>query len=59
MEDPARPLLAVDLEEEPGRTFRVPARWFPEVSANLGIANLDFADVADSADGSGAFRGRA
>ncbi|GLX19781.1 DUF6924 domain-containing protein [Streptomyces lavendulae] len=57
MADPAHPLLAVDLWEEPGRTFRVPARWFPDVSANLSISNMDFAEFADAADGSGTFRG--
>lgn len=57
MKDPARPLLAVDLWDEPGRTFRVPARWFPDVSANLSIANMDFAEFADSVDGSGTYRG--
>lgn len=50
-------LLAVDLFDEPGRTFRVTPRWYPEVSANLSIANLDFADYADAADSSGVFRG--
>lgn len=57
MEDPAHPLLAVDLADEPGRTFRVPARWFPDVSANLSIANMDFAEFADAADESGTYRG--
>ncbi|MFF8929242.1 DUF6924 domain-containing protein [Streptomyces longwoodensis] len=57
MKDPGHPLLAVDLSDEPGRTFRVPARWFPEISANLSIANMDFAEFADAADGSGTFRG--
>jgi hypothetical protein len=57
MEDPGRPLLGVDLWDEPGRTFRVPAQWFPDVSANLSIANMDFAEFADAADGSGTFRG--
>ncbi|MFE9480624.1 DUF6924 domain-containing protein [Streptomyces spororaveus] len=57
MNDPAHPLLAVDLSDEPGRTFRVTARWFPDISANLSIANMDFADFADAADGSGTFRG--
>ncbi|WP_448318035.1 DUF6924 domain-containing protein [Streptomyces sp. CO7] len=56
--DPSFPLLAVDLHDEPGRTFRVPARWYPEVSANLSIANADFADFADAADDAGWFRGR-
>ncbi|MFC8176312.1 DUF6924 domain-containing protein [Streptomyces sp. NPDC057235] len=57
MEDPGHPLLAVDLSDEPGRTFRVPARWFPDISANLSIANMDFAEFADAADESGTFRG--
>ncbi|MFE5941985.1 DUF6924 domain-containing protein [Streptomyces sp. NPDC056480] len=57
MKDPGHTLLAVDLSDEPGRTFRVPARWFPDISANLSIANVDFADFADAADGSGTFRG--
>ncbi|MFE3635626.1 DUF6924 domain-containing protein [Streptomyces sp. NPDC059168] len=57
MADPSCPLLAVDLYDEPGRTCRVPARWYPDVSANLSIANMDFADFADAADDSGAFRG--
>jgi hypothetical protein len=57
LEDPGHALLAVDLSDEPGRTFRVPVRWFPNVSANLGISNMDFAEFADAADGSGAFRG--
>ncbi|MFI0986320.1 DUF6924 domain-containing protein [Streptomyces exfoliatus] len=57
MNDPDHPLLAVDLSDEPGRTFRVPARWFPGISANLSIANMDFAEFADAADGSGTFHG--
>ncbi|MEV6250400.1 hypothetical protein AB0M38_30010 [Streptomyces sp. NPDC051742] len=57
MNDPDHPLLAVDLSHEPGRAFRVPARWFPDISANLSIANMDFAEYADAADGSGTFRG--
>jgi hypothetical protein len=55
--DPAYPLLAVDLYAEPGRTFRVPIRWFPEISVNLSIANLDFADYADTAGPTGVFDG--
>ncbi|WP_133912359.1 DUF6924 domain-containing protein [Streptomyces sp. NBC_00582] len=54
---PERFLLAVDLYDEPGRTVRVPPAWFPDLSANLSIANLDFADFADCADATGTFRG--
>ncbi|MFI6985263.1 DUF6924 domain-containing protein [Embleya sp. NPDC050154] len=57
MEDPVHPFLAVDLSDQPGRTFRVPVRWIPDVSANLSIGNMDFAEFAEAADGSGTFRG--
>ncbi|WP_409364915.1 DUF6924 domain-containing protein [Catellatospora methionotrophica] len=57
MTDEEHRLLAVDLFDEPGRSFRLPPRWFPDVSTNLSIANLDFADFADAADESGTFRG--
>ena len=50
-------LLAVDLESEPGRTFRVPPSAFTDVSANLAIANMDFADFADATDEAGTFQG--
>lgn len=51
------PLLAVDLADEPGRTFRVPPRWYADVSANLTIANMDFCEFADAVDASGTYRG--
>ena len=50
-------LLAVDLAEEPGRTFRVQPGSFTEVSANLAVGNLDFAGFADDTDDTGTFRG--
>jgi hypothetical protein len=50
-------LLALDLHDEPGRSFRVPPRWFSDVSANLCIANTDFCEFADAADESGIYRG--
>ncbi|WP_330301582.1 MULTISPECIES: DUF6924 domain-containing protein [unclassified Streptomyces] len=56
MTDDEHPLLAVDLHDEPGRTFRVLPRWYVDVSANLTIANMDFAEFADAADASGTFR---
>lgn len=52
-----RSLLAVDLHDDPGRTFRLPPRWFGEVSANLTIGNLDFAEFAEATDESGTYRG--
>ena len=57
MIDDEQPLLAVDLYTEPGRTFRLPPRWYADVSANLTIANMDFAEFADATDASGTFRG--
>jgi hypothetical protein len=57
MTDAEHPLLAVDLADEPGRTFRVPPRWYAGISANLAIANMDFREFADAADASGTYRG--
>ncbi|MGW3891813.1 DUF6924 domain-containing protein [Micromonospora chokoriensis] len=57
MADVERPLLALDLADEPGRTFRVPPRWYADVSANLTIANMDFSEFADAVDESGTYRG--
>ncbi|MGA4728473.1 DUF6924 domain-containing protein [Micromonospora taraxaci] len=56
MADVERPLLALDLADEPGRTFRVPPRWYPDVSTNLTIANMDFSEFADAVDESGRYR---
>ncbi|MBM0256317.1 hypothetical protein JNW89_05060 [Micromonospora sp. 4G55] len=57
MSDEGHPLLAVDLFDEPGRTYRVPPRWYANISANLTIANMDFAEFADAADASGTYQG--
>lgn len=57
MRDEEHPVLAVDLWDEPGRTFRVPPRWFASISANLTIANMGFHEFADEVDASGTYRG--
>lgn len=57
MADGEHPLLTVDLMDKPARTFRVPPRWFADVSANLCIANLDFDEFADAVDAYGTYRG--
>ena len=57
MADQEHALLAVDLYHEPGRRFRVPPRWFADISANLSISNMDFWEFADCVDGSGTYRG--
>jgi hypothetical protein len=54
---PDRPLLVIDLLDQPGRTFRVIPSEMWGVENNLSIANLDFADFADSSDSDGIFRG--
>jgi len=54
MTDTEHPLLAIDLYDEPGRVFRVPPRWYADVSANLCIANVDSQDFADA---SGTYHG--
>ncbi|MGA7954370.1 MAG: hypothetical protein WCA07_12715 [Gloeobacterales cyanobacterium] len=51
------PVLVVDLVSEPGRTFRVIPSQAWGVENNLRLANMDFADFADSADEDGVFRG--
>ncbi|MDG4839134.1 hypothetical protein O7631_21660 [Micromonospora sp. WMMD967] len=57
MADVERGLLALDLADQPGRTFRVPPRWYADVSTNLTIANMDFSEFADAVDESGTYRG--
>ncbi|MEU6611973.1 hypothetical protein ABZ922_44480 [Streptomyces shenzhenensis] len=51
------PLLAVDLYAEPGRTFRVPPRWYANVSNNLVIANMDSSEFANATDESNTYYG--
>jgi hypothetical protein len=57
MTHPERPVLVIDLFEERGRTFRVIPSEMWGVENNLSIANMDFAEFAESADGDGIFRG--
>jgi hypothetical protein len=52
-----RPVLVVDLCNEPGRTFRVIPREVWGVENNLSIANMDYCEFADNADPDGIFRG--
>ncbi len=54
---PDQPILAVDLDAEPGRTFRVIPSEMWSVENNLSIANMDFAEFADAVDRDGIFRG--
>jgi hypothetical protein len=54
---PDRPILVVDLWDEPGRTFRVIPSEMWGVENNLSIANMDFYEFADNVDQDGIFRG--
>ncbi|HBH52825.1 MAG TPA: hypothetical protein DDY91_13135 [Planctomycetaceae bacterium] len=55
--DPQHPVLVLDLQEEPGRRFRVIPSELWSVENNLSLANMDFHDFANSADPDGVFRG--
>jgi uncharacterized protein DUF6924 len=54
---PDRPILVVDLQDEPGRTFRVIPGKMWSVENNLSLANMDYEEFADSVDADGVFRG--
>lgn len=55
--DPERPILVVDLYDQPGRTFRVIPREMWGVENNLSLANMDYFEFAESVDPDGVFRG--
>jgi hypothetical protein len=54
---PERPVLVVDLCDEPGRTFRVVPRETWGVENTLSLANMDYCEFADNADPDGVFFG--
>ncbi len=54
---PDHPILVMDLLTERGRTFRVIPSEMWGIENNLSIANMDFAEFADSTDPDGIFRG--
>jgi tetratricopeptide (TPR) repeat protein len=51
------PILVVDLQEEPGRTFRVIASELCSVENNLSAGNMEFGEFASAAGKDGIFRG--
>jgi len=55
--NPEHPVLVVDLNREPGRTFRVIPSEMWGVENNLFLANMDFHEFANAADEDGVFRG--
>ena len=54
---PEHPILVVDLNIDPGRTFRVIPAEMWAVENNLSLANMDFDEFADAVDDDGIFRG--
>lgn len=51
------PIIVVDLYDQVGRTFRVIPSEMWSIENNLSLANMDFAEFADSVDQDGIFRG--
>lgn len=51
------PALCVDLNTEYLRTFRIIPAEIAAIAANLGLANMDFFEIADYVDADGVFRG--
>ena len=56
LSDKDQPVLVVDLQKEPGRTFRVIPSQMWAVENNLSLANMGFDEFADSVDADGIFR---
>jgi hypothetical protein len=54
---PEQPILVVDLEDQPGATFRVIPTEMWSVENNLSIANMGFDEFAEHVDADGIFRG--
>ena len=54
---PERPILAVDVSDEPGRSFRLVPAQVRAFSENMLMGNMDFADFADGIDEDGISRG--
>lgn len=54
---PDRPILCIDLFDQPGRTFRLIPSEMWSVENNLSIANMDFHEFASAVDQDGVFRG--
>ena len=54
---PEHPIIVMDLYHEIGRTFRVIPSEMWSIENNLSLANMDFAEFAESVDRDGIFRG--
>ena len=57
MSHPDRPVVAVDVADEPGRSFRLIPTAVQSFAVNMLLANMDFDDFANSVDADGIFRG--
>jgi hypothetical protein len=57
IEDPEHKVMAVDLSEDPGRSFRFMPSVAWSVENNLSLANMDFFEFAEAVGEDGVFRG--
>jgi hypothetical protein len=57
MHDPEQKVLALDLLDTPGRSFRFVPSVAWSVENNLSLANMDFFEFAQAVDEHGVFRG--
>jgi hypothetical protein len=57
LSDLEHPLLVVDLNDEPERTFRTIPSEVGGIEVNLSLANMDYVSFADAIDPDGIFRG--
>ncbi len=56
MTHPEHPVLAVDVRDQPGRSFRLIPAGVSGFAANMLVGNLDFADFADTVGDDGIWR---
>jgi hypothetical protein len=57
LRSPEYPILVIDLFDQRGRSFRAVPSEIQGIENNLSIANMDFAEFAESVDEAGVFRG--
>jgi hypothetical protein len=50
------PVLVIDLQQKPSRSFRTTPAAFADVHDNLSTANMDFTEFAGAVDSDGIFR---
>jgi uncharacterized protein DUF6924 len=57
LQNPEHPIVVLDLQGVPGRTFRVLPSAMWSVENNLSLANMDWEEFAEGVDADGVFRG--